>query len=163
MEETYAPVILRKKRARVQGIRRNPLIPESELSVKQLFWITISRPVKMLFLCLDVFCLALYQTFVYGVYYIFVTTMVNTFETNYGFGPGIIGLAYIGFGIGACSGSLICGHMSDVIMLRWTEKSGIRKPEYRLPPIIPGSIFTPIGLLWFGWCVAPTDSKQDMC
>jgi hypothetical protein len=104
----------------------------------------------MLFLCLDVFSLALYQTFVYGVYYIFVTTMVNTFGTRYGFGTGVVGLSYIGFGVGACGGSLICGYMSDEIMKRWSENDE-RKPEYRLPPIIRSSLFTPVGLLWFGW------------
>jgi MFS family permease len=150
MEETYPPVLLRQKRARIQGRKPNPFVPESDIPIRTLFWVTISRPVKMLFLCLDVFSLSLYQTFVYGVYYIFVTTMVNTFGKTYGFGTGVVGLSYIGFGVGACAGSLICGYMSDVIMRRWS-KDGERKPEYRLPPLIPSSLFTPIGLLWFGW------------
>lgn len=153
MEETYAPILLRKKRARVLGVKRNPFVPESDIAVRKLFWLTISRPIKMLFLCLDVFCLSLYQTFVYGVYYIFVTTMVRTFEQVYGFGTGIVGLSFIGFGVGACSGSIICGYMSDRIMISWSKKKGERRPEYRLPPIIPGSLFTPVGLLWFGWSV----------
>jgi hypothetical protein len=25
------------------------------------------------------------------------------------------------------------------------------KPEYRLPPMIPGAFFIPIGLFWYGW------------
>jgi hypothetical protein len=94
----------------------------------------------------------MYTTFVYGVYYIFLTSMSQTFEDTYGFGRGVIGLAYIGLGIGAVVGMLICGHASDVLVRRMS-KDGEIKPEHRLPPIIPGSVFTPIGLLWFGWSV----------
>lgn len=152
MEETYVPVLVRWKARKDNTREQNSSAVSSKVSLRVLLWRSLSRPPKILCFCPDVVCLSLYSTFVYGVYYIFLTTMSNTFETVYGFHGGTVGLAYIGLGIGACSGSLVFGNMSDVIA-RKLAKGGERKPEHRLPAIIPGSLFTPVGLLWFGWTV----------
>jgi hypothetical protein len=31
------------------------------------------------------------------------------------------------------------------------RNGGEMKPEYRLPPLIPGGLLMPIGLFWYGW------------
>jgi hypothetical protein len=153
MRETYAPVLLRRKcrKSETEPLEKD-VTPPPRIAGSLLLWTSVTRPVKMLALCPDVFFLSLYTTFVYGVYYIFLTTMSRTFEEVYDFGPGVVGLAYIGLGIGACAGMLICGLVSDAMVKRMS-KDGEIKPHYRLPPIIPGSVFTPIGLFWFGWAV----------
>ena len=37
--------------------------------------------------------------------------------------------------------------------LATAKNGGEMKPEYRLPPLIPGSILIPMGLFWYGWSV----------
>ncbi|RHZ67147.1 uncharacterized protein CDV56_108025 [Aspergillus thermomutatus] len=40
----------------------------------------------------------------------------------------------------------------DVILLRLTARNnGTSEPEFRLPPLIPGSLLLPIGFFWYGW------------
>jgi hypothetical protein len=44
------------------------------------------------------------------------------------------------------------GYSSDKILKRLMAKDGGKaKPEYRLPPLIYGSPFIPIGLFIYGW------------
>lgn len=83
--------------------------------------------------------------------------MTDVFEQNYGFSQGSVGLAYLGIGIGSLTGLLMLGLVSDRLLRYLTAKHGVSKPEYRLPPMIPGAIFIPISLFWYGW----TAEKHD--
>jgi MFS family permease len=47
-------------------------------------------------------------------------------------------------------GLIIFGFISDKIVKHMSAK-GEMKPEYRLPPLIPGSLIIPIGLFLYGW------------
>lgn len=47
-------------------------------------------------------------------------------------------------------GLAIFGTISDRLVKKMSAK-GEMKPEYRLPPLIPGSLVIPIGLFWYGW------------
>ena len=85
---------------------------------QRVIWLSIIRPIKLLFLSPVVLSLCLYTTFVYGIYYIFLTTMERTFKDIYGFTEGTVGLAYIGLGIGTGFGIIACGHGSDLIVKR---------------------------------------------
>lgn len=54
--------------------------------------------------------------------------------------------------IGNFIGLAILGYSSDRIMNHLTAKNGgSRQPEYRLPPLIYGSPFIPVGLFIYGW------------
>lgn len=76
--------------------------------------------------------------------------MTEVFEGRYHFSPGLVGLSYLGIGIGLLCGLAIFGGSSDFILKRQSAK-GEMKPEYRLPPMIVGAWLLPIGLLWYGW------------
>ena len=76
--------------------------------------------------------------------------MTLVFELQYNFTAGNVGLTYLGIGIGALFGLLIFGSLSDRIVKRMSAK-GEMKPEYRLPPLIPGSLVIPMGLFIYGW------------
>jgi hypothetical protein len=73
--------------------------------------------------------------------------MSEIFETTYGFGRDTVGLAFIGLGVGSCTGTLVCGYVADVLYKKISAKSEY-KPEHRLIPLIPCTLFTPIGLFW---------------
>jgi hypothetical protein len=152
MRETYPPVLLSRKARSLQKQGNEKIAGPTRESLVTLLFTSISRPIKMLIILPIVLSLSLYITFVYGVYYIFLTSIDQTFREVYGFTERTVGLPYLGLGIGACSGMLISGYASDRIMKRLTRNGEI-KPEYRLPPLIPGSLFTPIGLFWFGWSI----------
>ena len=97
-----------------------------------------------------VLLLSLYMAIVYGYLYLLFTTFAEVFEGEYQFRPGIVGLTYLGLGVGLICGLVIFGGASDAILKRQSA-NGEMKPEYRLPPMIPGAWAIPIGLLWYGW------------
>lgn len=86
----------------------------------------------------------------YGYLYLLFTTMTEVFQGTYGFSQGTVGLTYLGIGIGSFMGLAIFGVASDYILKKKSAK-GEMKPEYRLPPMIPGALCIPIGMFWYGW------------
>lgn len=90
---------------------------------------------------------------VYGILYLLFTTFTFVFQETYSFSESIVGLTYIGLGIGNFIGLGVLGFYSDKIMKRLAAKhnDGKIKPEYRLPPLIWGAPFIPAGLFLYGW------------
>jgi hypothetical protein len=78
--------------------------------------------------------------------------MTSVFQKTYHFNGGVVGLAYLGIGIGMFTGLFISGATSDSVVKKLTERNqGIAKPEYRLPLMLPAALFIPVGLLIYGW------------
>jgi hypothetical protein len=119
--------------------------------------------------------LGIYMAFVYGLLYctnlscslsqptlirisaVFLTTLPSTFEGVYNESTGIAGLNYIALGIGLTGASQISGRLLDRVYAYLKNKNGgDGRPEYRLPPMMFGTVFLPIGLLLTGW----TTEKQ---
>lgn len=125
------------------------------LTKSEYFKRAIVRPTKMLIFSPIVMCLSVYMAVVYGYLYLLFTTLTIVYESIYHFSNGIVGLTFLGIGIGSLLGLVIFGAISDRLLKSLTFKSGTgeMKPEYRLPPLIPGSFFIPIGLFWYGWSV----------
>jgi len=119
-------------------------------SPRDLFWFSIARPCKMLFRSPIVFLLSLYMGIVYGYLYLLFTTLTEVFEGQYGFSQGSVGLTFLGIGVGSLLGLLVFGIASDLMLKRLSAK-GEMKPEYRLPPLMPGSLLIPAGLFMYGW------------
>lgn len=118
---------------------------------KDLFLFSIVRPMKMLFLSPIVFLLSLYVGVIYGYLYLLFTTITSVFEEEYGFASGTVGLSYLGLGVGSFIGLIMLGVTSDRLLKHLSTKNGGSKPEYRLPPMIPGSLFVPASLFMYGW------------
>ena len=99
--------------------------------------------------------LSIYIAVIYGYIYLLFTTLTPVYEGIYGFGAGPVGLVFLGIGIGSFLGLILFGIMSDRLLKHLTKKSGTgeMKPEYRLPPLLPGCLLIPIGLFWYGWSV----------
>ena len=87
---------------------------------------------------------------VYGYLYLLFTTLTQVFEGTYGFSSGTVGLTFLGIGIGMLGGLLAFGTISDKFVKKKAAE-GEMKPEYRLPPMIPGAFFIPAGLFIYGW------------
>lgn len=158
--ETYAPVLLRRKTTRVaKETGRTDLRsaydadsnagPSSRLEViKRGF----KRPVLLFFKSPIVFLLATYIALVYGLLYLFFTTVPSVFQQQYGFSVGISGLSYLGIGVGFFTGFLVVASSSDKVVMKLTARNnGEHQPEMRLPTMIFFASILPISFFWYGW------------
>lgn len=154
-KETYAPILLKRKTERLRKETGNDQLKskyDDGLPQGEFLKRAIVRPLKMLFRSPVVFLMALYMAIVYGYLYLLFTTMTEVFESKYNFHGGTVGLAYLGIGIGMFLGLFVCGATSDKLVTRLTERNGgQRKPEYRLPLMVPAAVLIPIGLFMYGW------------
>jgi MFS family permease len=155
MRETYGPVLLERKAARLRkesgnNDLRSKLNPG--LTKKAYFARAIVRPSKMLLFSPIVAAFSIYMAIVYGYLYLLFTTISLVFERRYEFSQGSVGLTFLGIGVGSLLGLAIFGVLSDKLIQKMAaSRGGEMKPEYRLPPLIPGSCLVPIGLFWYGW------------
>lgn len=163
MKETYAPTILKRKTARLQKETGNMALRsklDKGLTPGQLFRYSIVRPTKMLAFSPIVFSLSLYVAIVYSYLYLMFTTVTVIFETQYGFATDLVGLAFLGIGIGSFGGQFIYTYVANRSYAAHVAK-GDFKPEHRLETMIPGAFMVPISLFWYGWSVQA--NVQWMC
>lgn len=151
--ESYAPVVLERKAARLRKATGNPdlrsIHDTGKLSL-QLFVTALARPLKLLFCSPIVFLMALYAATTYGYLYLMFTTITSIFTTKYGFSNGVAGLSFLGFGIGSLLGLIITGAIANRIAQDHVKR-GCFTPESRLLPMMVGCWFLPVGLFWYGW------------
>lgn len=153
MRETYEPVLLQRRTKRLQKETGNADLRsklDQQIPMGEYFRRAIIRPTKMLLFSPIVFLLSLYMAVVYGYLYLVFTTLTMVFEQGYNFSQGSVGLSFLGIGVGSLIGLVLFGALSDR-MMRKLATHGEIKPEYRLPPLMPGSLLIPIGLFWYGW------------
>lgn len=165
MRETYAVIILERKTKRLQKETGNLELRSKldiGLSPTDFFLRSIVRPAKMLMFSPIVFFASLYVGIVYGYLYLLFTTFTLVFEKTYGFSSGSVGLTYMGLGVGSLLGLGYFAIASDRLLKKKAKEADEvaaasgqppagMKPEYRLPPLIPGAICIPVGLFLYGW------------
>ncbi|KAG1820299.1 multidrug resistance protein 4 [Suillus subaureus] len=155
LRETYAPVI----RLRLDNMAPDPEkttvghpAPQDEMGKWAYLWLNLKRPIILLTRSFVLFILSLYMALMYGIYYLMFATFPDLFSEVYHFGTGIGGLTYIGTGVGFLTATLFGARVSDKIYIYLAAKNGGKgKPEMRIPSLIFGSFFVPVGLFWYGW------------
>lgn len=156
LRESHPAVLLQKKTKRLQKETGNLNLRsklDQGLTTKGFFIRAITRSSKLLFLSPICGWTCLYNGFVYSILYLFFTTFTFLFSEVYHFSEGVIGLTFIGSGIGMMAGMLTYGFTSDKIIARLTQKHDLEKakPEFRLPLAILAAPFIPAGLFLYGW------------
>ncbi|KAF5364870.1 hypothetical protein D9757_013047 [Collybiopsis confluens] len=172
LQETFAPVLLERKAAVIRKeLAEDPEKGTSTREVKTVFSNQEGRTIKEIFkksLTRPFLIFArepiaqvigLYMAFVYGLFYLFLTTIPTIFSSVYHESTGIAGLNYIGLGVGLTLASQINARYMDKIYIYLKERNpikdkdgnGIGQPEFRVPSMFLGSLMLPIGLLLFGW------------
>lgn len=162
--ETYAPVILQKKVARLRKATGNRLLRsklDAGLSPSDYFRRGILRPLKMLALSPVCIICGIYVGMVYAYLYIMFTSLTPLFMQFYGFDTIHSGLTFLGLGVGSMIGVIYFSIASDkdikkkaaADVAKAEANSGTTgmKPEYRLPPLRLGAILLPTGLFIYGW------------
>jgi len=163
LNESYAPYLLEKKVKKVAStmdLQNGPItqvrsVFESKGSRdwKVIFRIALTRPFALFYHEPIVQLFGLYMALIYGIFYLFLTTIPGIFTRVYHMEIGIAGLNYIALGIGLTGASQINARYMDrvYVWLRNRYGRGVGQPEFRLPSMIPGTILTPLGLFLAGW------------
>ncbi|KAH7166299.1 major facilitator superfamily domain-containing protein [Dactylonectria macrodidyma] len=179
--ESYAPVILKRKTARLQKETGNPRLRsklDAGLSPADYFKRGILRPFKMLIFSPVCIICGLYVGLAYAYLYLMFTSLTPLFMRIYGFSTINSGLTFLGLGVGSMIGVIYFSLSSDRQVKkmaahdkeRAAEVSNIdggeagvaqgdgpalavngMKPEYRLPPLKIGAFLLPAGLFIYGW------------
>ncbi|KAJ7512748.1 major facilitator superfamily domain-containing protein [Mycena galericulata] len=155
LRETYSPLLKLRymsKPSDPEKVVQLPLGTGHPPGKLHYMWINFSRPLLLLshsFIC---FILSLYMAFMYGIYYLFFTTLDGFYTSTYGFSLGISGLMYGGLGTGFVLATAFGARFSNALYKHLADKNGgVGEPEMRIPAIFVGSVFVPIGLFWYGW------------
>ncbi|KAF9030998.1 MFS polyamine transporter [Hymenopellis radicata] len=166
LRESYAPLLLDRKAAQIRASRAaDPEKGGTPVNVRTVFdkseprtWQHIFskaliRPFAIFVREPIIQVVGLYMAFVYGVFYLYLTTIPTIFRDVYHQSTGIAGLHYFALGIGLTCASQVNARVMDKVYVHFKNKNGgIGEPEFRVPSMVPGSIILPVGLLITGWC-----------
>ncbi|OAA64230.1 major facilitator superfamily transporter multidrug resistance [Niveomyces insectorum RCEF 264] len=159
LRETYAPVLLSRKRDRLAKQTGNAALytvfdKERARGVVRSLGISFSRPFILLGTQLIVQVLALYMMYLYGLMYLLLASFSSLWTEVYHERTGVAGLHYIALGIGFTLGSQVLAPLQDRIYayLKRRYNVTVGRPEFRVPVMVPGALLVPAGLLIYGWC-----------
>ncbi|CAG8073785.1 unnamed protein product [Penicillium olsonii] len=157
-QETYAAVLIRWKTEKLaKETGRSDLqsayeVGKEPASPRKVLAQGLMRPLLLFCKSPIVLLLSLYMSLVYGLLYLFFTTISDVFTSQYGFSVGLSGLAYLGIGFGFMAGLAFIALTSDRVVVRLTKQNnGQFEPEMRLPMMIFFSCIIPISFFWYGW------------
>ena len=161
--ETYAPVLLKWKAARLRQLtgddRYRGEMEIRDVSFSKRLARALYRPFVLTFSEPIIALIALYLSVIYIILFTFLAGYDIIFHETYGFSEGITGLSFIGIGIGLCLASCIVP-----LIYKWAkneqakveEAGGTRiPPEFRLWFAMFGAPAIPISMLWMGWTAYP--------
>ncbi|KAK3347947.1 major facilitator superfamily domain-containing protein [Neurospora tetraspora] len=156
--ESYAPVLLQRRVDRLRKETGNEMLRSKldiGLSPKDYFKRSIVRPLKMLVFSPICIIYAIYIAIVYGYLYLMFTTISRVFTNpeTYNFGTKIVGLVFIGLGVGSLMGLVFFSVASNRIVKAKVgpDGKGTCTPEDRLKVLPVGAIFLPAGFFIYGW------------
>ena len=158
LRETYAVKILERRTARLRKETGNQNLRskhQAHVDASTVFE-SVTRPMQVLLRSPTVAIISFYTALAYALSYIILTTLTEIMETHYGFGQGIVGLAFLAPSTGNLIGMLIYGLTSDRYVKHKAKQSldGKTKPEHRLVHMILGACTLPLGFLLYGWTLA---------
>jgi multidrug resistance protein len=158
--ETYAPVLLRRRAAKLSKMTGKVYVSKADHeggrpTIAESFKTALSRPWILLFKEPIVLLLSIYMAIIYGTLYMLFAAFPIVYQVNRGWSQGIGGLSFLG---------IMVGMLFAVAFAIWNNKNyikvqekngGMAPPEARLPPAMLGCIALPIGLFWFAWTNSP--------
>ncbi|KAG4422359.1 hypothetical protein IFR04_004511 [Cadophora malorum] len=156
LRETYPPVLLERKAAKLRKETGNPNFKSklaSKFTAKEHFKISIFRPLKLLTCFPIVTIMCTYVAVLYGTLYLLFATYSFVFREEYGFSTSATGLVFLAGGLGTLMGLAYVGRLSDRTLKKHTSAGNSNTPEDRLHLIItiPGALAFPGGLFMYGW------------
>ncbi|XXG97321.1 hypothetical protein Hte_003617 [Hypoxylon texense] len=157
LPETYAPVLLSRRAAKIRKADPNAQVyAASDLEskdIKQLVTRVLTRPIRMIMTELIVTAVCLYLSLIYAIFYMSFQAFPIIFQDVYGLSPGVTGLCYLPIGLGA--GIALPIFFSYDHLLANAQSRGApwsKQEEFRRVPLaaVGGPLFV-ISLFWLGW------------
>lgn len=156
LEETFAPVLLRRKKQHLEKESSNQRYYTEHDHLDQarskVYKTAIIRPIKLLSTQPIIQVMAIYNSFLYGLIYMLYANFPSLWIDVYHETPEIAGLNYISLFIGSLFAAELCTHAIDHIQKHLSSKnSGVHLPEFRMPIMPPATIALSAGLFLYGW------------
>ncbi|KAK6201626.1 putative transporter [Scheffersomyces amazonensis] len=155
LEETHHAIILTQKAEKLRRRTGNWGIfaphEEVNLSFREIVEKNITRPIVMLVTEPILLLITIYNAFIYGMLYLFLTAIPLIFLGNYRFSQGVAELPYLAMLIGIFFGGLTIIFFEKRYNRAMDANGGKPVPEERLPPMMVGSFFFAGGIFWLGW------------
>ncbi|GAA5853949.1 hypothetical protein JCM5353_002308, partial [Sporobolomyces roseus] len=160
--ETYAPVLLRRRAAKLQ--KETGKIHRSQFDLHPMFAAplatkmktAIARPFVLLFKELIVLLMSLYAAFIYGILYLMFGAFPIVFQQDRGWSAGLASLPFIGVGLGMITAVIINVFENKRYVKNLIANGGSLPPEARLPLCCFAGVVLPVGLFWFAWTTQPS-------
>ncbi|EGY20880.1 polyamine transporter 4 [Verticillium dahliae VdLs.17] len=158
--ETYPPKILQKKAKRLRQATGNSRIrcalDEENVSIAYVAQVYLIRPWRLFFTEVILVLLTLYQSFIYGVMYLFYQSYPIAFGDERGWDAALSSLALLGIILGVTLGTLIVVVYNERHFKQtYKRNGGTFEPEVRLPLMIFGGCLVPAGMFWYAWTSSP--------
>jgi len=163
--ETYHPVLLRRKAAKIRketGDDRWVSASEKvEKSIIGAIVHSLKRPFLLLWfepMCLN---LCIFTALLLGIMYLFFGAFPLVFGTNHGFNLWQVGLTFLGLGVGSVASLAtdpLWYRLRGRLVAKLEQETGVAgasEPEFRLLPALAGGVLVPVGLFIFGWSTFP--------
>jgi hypothetical protein len=161
--ETYPPVLLRKRAARLSKMTGKVYMSRTDIdqgktTLGEAFSTGLKRPWILLFSEPIVLLLSLYHAIIYGILYMLFGAFPIVYRLGRGWNEGISGLPFVAVAIGIFLAITYVILYDNKQYMKKVKASGVgyTTPEARLPMCIVGGIALPIGLFWFAWTNSPS-------
>ncbi|RAL07379.1 MFS transporter [Aspergillus homomorphus CBS 101889] len=159
--ETYPPIVLRDKAAvepeKGDITSLKPASEKDSLDLAQVARLYLVRPFWLISTQPILFLLTLYQSFLYGILYLFYQSYPYSFGELRGWQTGLNTLPLLGIIVGVILGAvgmILYNHL--YFRHHCHDADGLFDPESRLPPMILGGLLIPIGIFWYAWTANPS-------
>ncbi|KAJ9123324.1 hypothetical protein QFC22_001523 [Naganishia vaughanmartiniae] len=150
--ETYAPILLKKKAARLRKEHNtNAYRAQSEMnqvSLSETLKVSLTRPFIFMFCEPIVLCMSIFLSFIYSLLYLLFFAFPIAFEEVRGWNTGLTGTAFIAVMLGICI-AFAALQYQEVLYARATVNGAC--PEARLYPMMLGALILPVALFIFAF------------
>lgn len=162
--ETYHPVLLKRKAARIRketgDERYYAPIERSTKSIPKTVGLSLLRPFQILMFEPMALILNIYTAMLLGLLYLFFGAFPLIFTTNHDFNLWQVGLTFTGLLVAmiiACCVTPLWNNFRYTLKERRRRRTGVLKdePEDQLPQVIVGAPLITGGLFWFGFTSTP--------
>lgn len=158
--ETFAPIVLQRKAARLRLETKNWALhskrDEQPVQIGYLARKYGIKPLQMLIQEPILMAMTAYMALVYAIIYLTFVAFPYSFENVRGWKTGVGSLPFFGLLIGyllGCALGILESRFRFRRLLR--EHDGEIAPEQRIPPMMAGSVIVVAGLFWFAWTSSP--------
>lgn len=157
LPETFDKKLLARKAQRLRKLTGNPNImsvgevENSKLTVKQLAYDTLWRPIAITFFEPVVLLVDIYIALVYSIIYLWFEAFPIVFVQTFHFPLITAGATFISIIIGVLLGALFYCFYVYYKLTKPLLNGQMVHPEIVVPAMIVGAVVMPIGIFIFGW------------